>query len=84
MSNQRKKILTITTDYKVWQEQFFRARIAFACKLSMVYFGISGLFNLLFLISDRSEDIWALKRDLVVFLLSGFYLLAIKTLKQKI
>ena len=83
MSRQRKRILT-TTDYRVWQRQFFRARISFACKLSIVYFGISCLFNWLFLISDRSEDIWALKRDLVVFLLSGFCLLAIRTFKKEV
>ena len=82
MSSQRKNILTTTTDYKVWQEQFFRVRMSFACKLSMLYFGIFGLFDWLFLISDRSVDIWALKRDLVVFLLSGFCLLVNKTTKR--
>ena len=50
----------------------------------MVYSGISGLFNWLFLISDRSLDIWALKRDISVFLLSEFCLLAIKTSKKEV
>ena len=82
MSGQREKILAIT-DYQSWKEQFFKLRIAFACKLSMVYFGVSGLFNWLFLVSDRSEDIWALRLNLAVFLLSAFCLFAIKTLRKK-
>ena len=83
MSSQSKEILTTTTDYKVWQEQFFRLRVAFACKLSMLYFGISGLFNWLFLIGDRSTDVWAIKRDVVVLLFSAVALFVTKTSKRK-
>ena len=77
------KNLLTTTSYKTWQSRFFQVRIAFACKLSMLYFGISALFNWLFVISDRSEDIWALRRDGLVFLLSAICFLATKILLKK-
>ena len=83
MSNSRKNILATFLNYKVWQEQFFALRIAFACKLSMLYFGISGWFDWLFLVSDRSADIWAIRRDVIVLLLSAVALFATKTLKGK-
>jgi signal transduction histidine kinase len=37
----------------------------------MLYFGISGLFNWLFIAGDRSGDISALRRDFLLLLLSG-------------
>jgi signal transduction histidine kinase len=81
MSNQ-KKFLT-TSSYEVWQKHFFRARITFACKLSMLFFSISGFFSWLFIYLDRSEDIWALRRDVLLLLLCGVGLLATKTLRGK-
>ena len=82
-TNRHQGDLPIATDYKVWQGQFFKLRVAFACKLSMLYFGISSLFNWLFLVSDRSADFWTIVRDLVVLVLSASALLAIGIFKGK-
>ncbi|MEN9565975.1 MAG: hypothetical protein RLZZ69_1171, partial [Cyanobacteriota bacterium] len=68
--NNNKKLFT-TLNYEVWREHFFRSRIALTCKISMLYFGISGLFNWLFIAGDRSGDISALRRDFLLLLLSG-------------
>jgi signal transduction histidine kinase len=69
-----KKLLT-TLNYEVWREHFFRLRIALTCKISMLYFGISGLFYWLYTASDRSGDIWSVRRDCLLLLLSGVGLL---------
>jgi|GEM_PF-2401672 len=78
MSSNRKSIST-TSSYEVWQPQFFRDRVALACKLSMLFFGISGLFSGLMIYSDRSSDIWDLRLNILSLLLSGIALWAIDT-----
>jgi signal transduction histidine kinase len=72
--NNNKNLFT-TLNYEVWQEHFIRLRIALTCKILMLYFGISGFFTWLFIYLDNSGDIWALKRDILLLLLSGICLL---------
>jgi signal transduction histidine kinase len=80
--NNNKNLFT-TLNYEIWQEKFFRARIALTYKLSIVFFSISSIFCWLLIYLDSSENIWSLKVNFSILLLCTFGLFATRKLQRK-
>jgi signal transduction histidine kinase len=81
MNNNRQ--IPIASNYEVWREQFFRSRLALAYKFSIFFFGISSIFSWLLIYFGRSNNIWELRRNVLMLLLCGVGLFAINNTQKK-